>query len=119
MAEQFGSGFDQITVYSTNSDKALNLSQFILRGIRFGLLATEDLGKRDRSILENVGNVGFVLATNVRSFTGHDYFFSNPAVSSDLLTVITHSVKPGTPLRPLTHQGGNFWLIDANYPEFQ
>jgi len=119
MAEQFGAGFDQITVYSTNSDKALNLSQFILRGIRFGLLATEDLGKRDRSILENVGNVGFILATNVKSFAGYDYFFSNPAVSSDLLTVINHSVKPGSTLRPLTHQGGNFWLLDAKYPEFQ
>ena len=117
LAEQFGTAFGQITVYTTSTDKALSLSQFFLRSIRFGLLASNDVNTRDSSILENVGNVGFILATNVKSFTGHDYYFSNPAVSSDLLTVINHSAKPGTSLRPLTHQGGNFWLLNNNYPE--
>ena len=117
LAEQFGTAFGQITVYTTSGDKALSLSQFFLRSIRFGLLASTDINTRDSSILENVGNVGFILATNIKSFTGHDYFFSNPTVSSDLLTVINHSAKPGTALRPLTHQGGNFWLLNKNYPE--
>jgi len=116
MAERFGEGFDQITVYTTSTDKALTLSQFLMRGIRFGLLASNNIKKRDSSILKNIGNVNFVLATDIKSLTGHDYFFSDPAVSSDLITLINHSAKPGSDLRPLTHQGGNFWLLDDQYP---
>lgn len=56
-------------------------------------------------------------AQDVKSLTGHDYFISNPSVSSDMLTLITHDVAPGTPLRPLIHKGGNFWLLPEKYPK--
>lgn len=119
MTEAFGTAFGQITVYSTAGDKALTVAQFIQRGIRFGLLASEDLDTRDRSILGRVGNVHFVQAQDIRSFTGHDYFVSDAAVSSDLLSVINHSAKPGSELRPLTNQEGNFWLLPFNYPNHE
>ena len=116
MAEAFGSAFGKITVYTTSTDKALTISQLFMRGIRFGLLANDDIDKRDRSILERVGNVSFVQAQDVRSFTGHDYFINDPSVSSDLLSVINHSAEPGSALRPLVHQEGNFWLLPPGYP---
>ena len=116
MAEAFGTAFGQITVYTTNGDKALTIAQLLQRGVRFGLLASKDLDTRDRSILERVGNVSFVQAQDIRSLTGHDYFVSDPAVSSDLLSVINHSAKPGTRLRPLIKQKGNFWLLPFDYP---
>ena len=115
MAEAFATALGKITVYSTSTDKALTISQALSRGIRFGLLASEDIDKRDRSILERVGNVDFIQAQDVKSFTGHDYFVSNPAVSADLLTTIRHGVAPGSELRPLVHEHGNFWLLPEGY----
>jgi len=51
MSEAFGTAFGQITVYTTEGDKALTISQLLQRGVRFGLLASKDLDTRDRSIL--------------------------------------------------------------------
>jgi len=115
MAEAFGAAFGQVNVYTTATDKALTVAQFLQRGIRFGLLASSDLNAQDRSILERVGNVHFIQAQDIRSLTGHDYFVANSAVSSDLLTVINHSATPGSELRPLTNEQGNFWLLPSTY----
>jgi len=115
MAEAFATAIGQITVYSTSTDKALTISQALTRSIRFGLLASEDIDVRDRSILERVGNVDFIQAQNVRSFTGHDYFISNPAVSADLLTTIKDGAKAGSDMRPLVHEEGRFWLLPDGY----
>ena len=115
MAEGFGAAFGNINVYTTATDKALTVAQLLQRGIRFGLLASKDLDTRDRSILERVGNVHFIQAQNIRTLTGHDYFVTDPAVSSDLLTVINHGAKPGNPTRPLINQEGNFWLLPTDY----
>lgn len=116
MAEAFGPAFEKITVYTTTTDKALTVSQLLMKGIRFGLLSNDNIDKRDSSILRNVGNVSFVQAQNIKTLTGHDYFISNPGVSSDMLTVINHRAIPGTPLRPLVHKDGNFWELPDNYP---
>ena len=99
LAEQFGTAFGQITVYTTSGDKALSLSQFFLRSIRFGLLASTDINTRDSSILENVGNVGFILATNIKSFTGHDYFLATRLLAQ------TCSPLSTTLLNPVQHYG--------------
>ncbi len=115
MAEAFATALGRVTVYTTNTDKALSISQLLMKGVRFGLLAPKDIDVRDRSILERVGNVDFVQAQNVKSLSGHDYFFSNSDVSSDLLTTLVHSASPGSELRPLEHQHGNFWLIPPDY----
>ena len=115
MAEAFGTGFKRITVYTTANDKALSVSQLLMRGLRFGRLGSKNIEPGEKAILEVVGNVDFVQALGVKTLTGHDYFISNPAVSSDLLTVINYSVKPGGTLRPLIHAGGNFWLLPDDY----
>lgn len=108
MAEAFGPAFGQITVYTTTTDKALTISQLMMQGIRFGLLSNDNIDKRDSSILDRVGNVSFVQAQNIKTLTGHDYFVSNPAVSSDLMRLINEGVAPGTPKRPWVHKDGNF-----------
>ena len=115
MAEAFATAIGQVTVYTTSTDKALTISQALTRTIRFGLLASEDVDTRDRSILERVGNVDFIQAQDVKSFTGHDYFVSNPAVSADLLTTIKHGAKAGSEMRPLIREEGIFWLLPSGY----
>jgi len=117
MAEAFGSAFGKITVYTTAEDKALTVSQLLTKGIRFGLLSNDNIGDRDSSILARVGNVSFVQAQDIKTLTGHDYFVSDPAVSSDLLTLINHGANPGTPERPLIRKNGNFWLLPDHYPK--
>jgi hypothetical protein len=47
---------------------------------------------------------------------GHDYFRTNPAVSSDLVLMIRHGLKPGETGRPLENVGLNFWSLPDGYP---
>ncbi len=47
---------------------------------------------------------------------GHDYFRTNPAVSSDLVLMIRYGFKPGETGRPLEHIGINFWRVPEGYP---
>jgi hypothetical protein len=48
---------------------------------------------------------------------GHDYFHSNPAVSSDLVLLMRYQLPPGAENgRPLGGNGHGFWAIDDRYP---
>jgi hypothetical protein len=48
---------------------------------------------------------------------GHDYFHSNPAVSSDLILLIRYGLGPGAENgRPLGVDKKGFWVIDDKYP---
>ncbi len=47
---------------------------------------------------------------------GHDYFRTNPAVSSDLVLMIRYGLKPGDEGRPLENVGLNFWSLPDGYP---
>lgn len=116
MAEQFGIGFGQITVYTSDGDNALGLAQFMMKGIRFGRVASLDIGLNERNIFERVGNVSLIkVPRSHEGKFGHDYFFSNPAVSSDIIRIIQTQAKPGTAPRPLTLIENNFWSLPANY----
>jgi len=47
---------------------------------------------------------------------GHNYFRTNPAVSSDLVLMIRYGLKPGEAGRPLEHIGLSFWRVPEGYP---
>jgi esterase/lipase superfamily enzyme len=47
MAEKLGLAFGQITIYTTNTDKALSLSQTMFSGTRSGRIRVSDLGKQE------------------------------------------------------------------------
>jgi esterase/lipase superfamily enzyme len=80
--------FGQITVYTTDSDKALSISQTLMSGTRFGRIRATDLGEREQTIFKAVKNVAFIEVHGVRSFTGHAYYLNNPSTSSDIIRVI-------------------------------
>ena len=49
---------------------------------------------------------------------GHDYFYSNPAVSSDVILLLRHQLPPGAANgRPLGSSKDGFWFIDDRYPQ--
>ncbi|MCK5188983.1 MAG: alpha/beta hydrolase, partial [Methylococcales bacterium] len=116
IAEKVGPAFDQITVYTTDSDKALDVSQTLMSGIRFGRIRDTDLGEQEQAIFKVVKNVAFIDVHGVSSFTGHAYYLGNPSTSSDIIRVFTGGYKPGSPGRPLTHRMLNFWEMPVGYP---
>jgi len=115
MAEQFGLAFGQITIYTSEQDRALGLSQWLMKGIRFGRVSSQDIGLNERNIFSSVGNVSLIKTPNSKALIGHNYFHSNPAVSSDIIQLIRHQSKPGSVERPLSPIENNFWLLPKNY----
>ncbi len=117
MAERIGPAFGQITVYTTDSDKALDFSETLMSGTRFGRIRAADLGEQEQAIFSIVKNVAFIDVDGVGSFAGHAYYLNNPATSSDIIRVINDGDKPGSPGRPLSHRMLNFWEMPVDYPE--
>jgi hypothetical protein len=87
-----------------------------MSGTRFGRIRDTDLGAQEQAIFKIVENVAFIDVQGVRSSTGHAYYLSNPATSSDIIRVINTGNKPGSPGRPLTHRMLNFWEMPIDYP---
>ena len=116
MGEKIGPAFGQITVYTTNTDKALSLAQTLMSGTRFGQIRASDLGEQEQSIFKIVKNVSFIDVHGMQSFIGHSYYLNNPSTSSDIIRTINNGSKPGSPERPLTHRMLNFWEMPVDYP---
>ncbi len=116
MAEKIGPAFGQITVYTTNTDKALNLAQTLMSGTRFGQIRASDLGEQEQSIFKIVKNVSFIDVHGAQSFIGHSYYLNNPSASSDIILTINNGSKPGSLKRPLIHRMLNFWEMPVDYP---
>jgi hypothetical protein len=47
---------------------------------------------------------------------GHNYFRTNPRVSSDLFLMLRYGLPPGSPERPLEKLGPGFYKIPPGYP---
>ena len=117
MAEKFGPAIGQITIYTTQADRALGASQTMMGGIRFGRVQGTDLGEREQRIFTEVTNVNIIDVQGVDSLIGHGYFHSNPAASSDLILILRDGSRPGPPGRPLTHDTLNLWTMPKDYPK--
>ncbi len=116
MAEKFGPAIGQITIYTTQADKALGLSQTLMSGTRFGRVQKTDLGEREHQIFTEVTNVNIIEVQGVHSGLGHGYFRSSPAASSDLILILRDGSRPGEPTRPLKREVLNFWTMPKDYP---
>ena len=103
----------RLTVYMSEGDKALSLSEYLMGSLRrIGrldqtLLSKEQLAK-SRAI---AGFAAFIQVTDTTGFIGHSYFVSDPAVSSDLVALIRYGLEPGDPGRPLEEISRPFWKI--------
>ncbi len=85
-----------------------------------GRLGTVAITKLDQAELgrmkANAARVTVVNFEGEATGYGHDYFRTNPAVSSDLVLMIRYGFKPGEAGRPLEHIGLNFWRVPEGYP---
>jgi len=114
MAEKVGPAVGQITIYTAQGDQALEISETLMSGVRFGRMKPQDLGLRAEQIFREVTNVNFIDVGEVKGF-GHAYFRNSSAASSDLIRTLITKAKPGDQGRPLQHKRGNFWKIPEDY----
>ncbi|MHC4126664.1 MAG: alpha/beta hydrolase [Planctomycetota bacterium] len=119
-AERFFKAADRVTIYVSEGDKAVGISGWLFGSIRrIGQLRYEDLPADEKEILRETGRLDFVDARVKGGSWGHDYFHSNPAVSSDVILLLRYGRDPGADNgRPLLKpEGGGFWTITKDYPQ--
>jgi esterase/lipase superfamily enzyme len=103
----------RLTVYTSEGDKALGLSEWLMGSLRrmgrvdTALLSKEQLDK-SRAM---AGFAAFVQVSQTAGFIGHSYFVSDPAVSADLVSLVRYGLAPGDPGRPLEEISRPFWKI--------
>ena len=111
------------TTYTSAQDKAIGSSEWLFGGGRYGKARYENIDDFARIWVENFSNVEAISHDSVVQYEGrsggafgHNYFRSNPAVSSDLVLTVRYGFSPGAENgRPLDPVEGLFWKIDDDY----
>ncbi len=118
-AERLALEVDQATLYSSPNDEAISFAETLFaspRG-RLGTISISELTEEEMARMKaNAARVTVVNFEGEATGYGHDYFRTNPAVSSDLVLMLRYGFKPGEAGRPLEHIGLNFWRIPPGYP---
>lgn len=98
MSDKLLEPVESLTVYMSNSDKALNASRSIRRFPRLGQpWAIEDIPSKALSYIKNSGKLEFIDVSGlegIKEGVGHAYFRSSPWVSSDILVNLALGVPP-------------------------
>ena len=119
VAEDLGRETRNITIYTSQSDKAIGLAEKFFKSVsRLGTLGTDELTETVLSSVRNVDGISFIDLQETTSLKAtHSYFHSDPAASSDLILTIRYDREPGAengrPLKPVTT---GFWQIEPGYP---
>lgn len=103
----------RLTVYMSESDKALGLSEWLMGSLRrLGRIGEASLSQEQLVKARPLaGFAAFVQVANTAGFIGHSYFVSDPAVSADLVSLVRYGLEPGEPGRPLEEVSRPFWKI--------
>jgi esterase/lipase superfamily enzyme len=121
IAEKTGLGIERITIYTSQGDKAIRLSEKLRSGLlRLGRVGAADLPETradDVLVWQQVTNIDFVDFEGHADRYGHSYFLTNPNASSDLVMLLRFGYAPGEENgRPLEYLGAGFWRIPDSYP---
>ncbi|OFW98571.1 MAG: hypothetical protein A3E78_00945 [Alphaproteobacteria bacterium RIFCSPHIGHO2_12_FULL_63_12] len=115
VAEKFGAAVGRITIYTSEKDGALRLSQLLMKGTRFGRINSDDLSDDDVEIFANIRNVNFISVEDPGGFVGHSYFRKDPAVLADIVALIRTGGAPDSLARGLQLMPRNFWRLPKDY----
>ncbi len=118
IAEQIGREAKNITIYTSQEDKAIGIAEWLFKSAaRLGRLAIGDLQADDLTGIDNVDGLSFIDLKEGMGGTGHAYFHSDPSVSSDLILMMRYDREPGAENgRPLELLAPGFWAINPGYP---
>lgn len=116
-AELIFNGIGQLTIYVSEKDRALGLSQRLFGSVlRLGRVRAADLSPDQSERMAQYYNVHIIDSKGKSDFFGHGYFHTDPATSSDVIQVLNHGLPPGAENgRPLKAIGPSFWRIPNNY----
>jgi esterase/lipase superfamily enzyme len=116
-------GAERWTTYTSSGDKAISIAESLFGGGRFGRARYENIGDLSREFSEYLASAFGISRDILIEYEGksggrhgHNYFRTNPAVSSDLVLAVRFGRGPGAEQgRPLEHRGTIFWKISDNY----
>lgn len=110
----------RITVYLSQDDRAIALARWIFASVgRLGGLEWNKLSAKEQELLRSITFLTLIDARVKTDFIGHEYFYRNPAVSSDLILLLRGDHEAGKGGRQdlkRKHPDTNFWEIHAGYP---
>lgn len=111
---------EQLTVYVSEGDSALDMSRFLLGRARLGqALAPSEMQAPLVEFLERTPNLAVVNVTEAAGATrgrGHDYFRSSPWVSSDILATLRYDLRPADRGLVRAHEAP-VWSFPEDYVE--
>ncbi len=108
----------KLTIYVSKRDQAIGLAEWLHASeTRFGRIQPEHMDQYARAILAARAEDVAIVDVRVKTGgTGHSYYQSSPAVSSDMLLFLS-GVDPGTSQRPLVEIMPGYWVLDnEKYP---
>ncbi len=110
---------ERLTVYISEYDKAIGLAEWLFDSIvRIGRLTIELLTPLQKKHLAGLPRLNMIDAEVDSGLIGHGYFYSHPAVSSDLILILRDNRDAGKEHgRPMLELAPNYWQIRNNYPE--
>ncbi len=119
-AEHLGQAFERFTIYVSENDKAIGISGWLFASIkRIGQLRFAELSIRDREAIGMARKLSLIDVRANTDWVGHNYFYSSPAVCSDLILILRDNLDPGKANgRPLVDRGQNCWELLEGYPRF-
>ena len=90
-----------MTIYMSETDKALGASQFLTRRQRLGQMFGGDGGEMTpwgrKALVEHADQISLINVTSAEgagSGNGHGYFRTSPWVSSDVLMTLFYGLEP-------------------------
>jgi esterase/lipase superfamily enzyme len=110
---------EQMVLYVSPTDLRLRLASYFFGSRdRLGQSHVGDKTPRRTELLAHLPDIQFIDARVAGSWRGsHFYFYSHPAISSDLILLLRDGRGPGAEHgRPLAREAGGLWRIDADYP---
>ncbi len=118
LAERLTQSIGRLTIFMSPHDHALALSRWLHGSVwRLGLLNLKKLSRDELAELERIPNMTIIDAKVSTNFIGHNYFYTNPAVTSDLVLLLRDGRPPGVENgRPLEPLAINFWRVFDGYP---
>ncbi len=110
---------EQMVLYVSPTDLPLRLASYFFDSKdRLGQSHVGDGTPRRAELLSHLPDVQFIDARVAGSGRGsHFYFYSHPAVSSDLILLMRDNRSPGAENgRPLSREPDGLWRIGEDYP---
>jgi esterase/lipase superfamily enzyme len=111
----------RLVTYVSERDEAIGAASRLFRSKRrLGQFRPADVAPEGLQRIETFNRQSQIIDADVTGYTkfGHDYYYRHPAVSSDLILLLTGHLDPGAEDgRPLAPIGGGFWQIDNDYPQ--